>query len=342
MSRVKNRRRAVSGAHSTAARGQMMATAAVFMMTLLGAAALSVDVGRWYNGHQGLQAAVDASALAGASQLPSGWSTAQTAAANEYANNGSSTDTVVYLGSGLLTAGDSITVTASRVVVSQFAELFGRSTVTVTASARATVESYTSVVSHNSVMPWGAMRGSYVPGQAYSMYTDNSSSSNGALSLPYDSGTACPVPAGANPYEEEIGGTLNACPITIGEVIPIKPGNNAGPTRHGIDQRITSWESVSQVVQFGAGGFATIIDPTSPVLVPIVEDPSGATNWQNGSGQVRVVGFAWFVLTGPPGYTDNGKTVTGVFVNAQLTDPLDATGAYSPQTGTLTAVELTG
>ena len=53
------------------------------------------------------------------------------------------------------------------------------------------------------------------------------------------------------------------------------------------------------------------------MLIPIVEDPSGGTNWLNGSGQVRVVGFAWFVITGPPGYTNNGKTVTGVFVGLE-------------------------
>ena len=44
-----------------------------------------------------------------------------------------------------------------------------------------------------------------------------------------------------------------------------------------------------------------------------------------------MIGFAWFVITGPPGYTANGKTVTGVFVG--LEDPAtagDQTGAWNP------------
>ena len=36
----------------------------------------------------------------------------------------------------------------------------------------------------------------------------------------------------------------------------------------------------------GANGQATVLDPNSKqlVLMPIVEDPNGDTNWLNGSG----------------------------------------------------------
>jgi hypothetical protein len=57
---------------------------------------------------------------------------------------------------------------------------------------------------------------------------------------------------------------------------------------------------------------------------------------------VRVVGFAWFVITGPPGYTDNGKTVTGVFVGLEdVATTGDGTGAYAPGTNTSYTIGLT-
>jgi hypothetical protein len=188
------------------------------------------------------------------------------------------------------------------------------------------------------------MKGTYTPGQSYSIYTDNSSSNNGALSLPYVNNANCPVPNGANPYRDEIDGNLNACPVSVGEQLDVKPGQNAGPTRQGIDSRITTWESVNQIVQWGANGQATLLDPTSKqlVLIPIVEDPNGGTNWLNGSGTVRVVGFAWFIITPAPGYTANGKTVTGVFVGLQDTASTgDITGAYNPSQNTDYTVTLT-
>jgi len=316
----------------------------LFMFSLLGIAGVTIDVGNWLQSRQSLQAAADAAALAGASQIPSGWGTAQASAAAEFGKNSRAGDAASYANSSELTNSDSVTVTATRSTPTYFTRLFGLSSITVTAQARATLESFQTVASNQDVMPWGVMKGSYTPGQSYSIYTDNSSSNNGALSLPYVNNANCPVPNGANPYRDEIDGNLNACPVSVGEQLDVKPGQNAGPTRQGIDSRITTWESVDQIVQWGANGQATLLDPTSKqlILIPIVEDPNGGTNWLNGSGWVRVVGFAWFIITPSPGYTDNGKTVTGVFVGLQDTPSTgDVTGAYDPGQNTDYAVILT-
>ena len=314
------------------------------MFSLLGIAGVTIDVGNWLQSRQSLQAAADAAALAGASQIPSGWGSAQASAAAEFGKNSRAGDAASYANSSELTNSDSVTVTATRATPTYFTRLFGLSSITVTAQARATLESFQTVASNQDVMPWGVMKGSYTPGQSYSIYTDNSSSNNGALSLPYVNNANCPVPNGANPYRDEIDGNLNACPVSVGEQLDVKPGQNAGPTRQGIDSRITTWESVDQIVQWGANGQATLLDPTSKqlILIPIVEDPDGGTNWLNGSGWVRVVGFAWFIITPAPGYTDNGKTVTGVFVGLQDTPSTgDVTGAYDPGQNTDYAVILT-
>ena len=314
------------------------------MFSLLGIAGVTIDVGNWLQSRQSLQAAADAAALAGASQIPSGWGTAQASAAAEFGKNSRAGDAASYANSSELTNSDSVTVTATRSTPTYFTRLFGLSSITVTAQARATLESFQTVASNQDVMPWGVMKGSYTPGQSYSIYTDNSSSNNGALSLPYVNNANCPVPNGANPYRDEIDGNLNACPVSVGEQLDVKPGQNAGPTRQGIDSRITTWESVDQIVQWGANGQATLLDPTSKqlILIPIVEDPNGGTNWLNGSGTVRVVGFAWFIITPAPGYTANGKTVTGVFVGLQDTASTgDVLGAYDPSTNTDYTVTLT-
>jgi Flp pilus assembly protein TadG len=325
-------------------RGQTLPLIVFCMFSLIAVSGAAIDVGSWYQSKRSLQNAADAAALAGASQIPNSWSAATSTAAAEYTKNGKPGDTTKYANTSNAAPGDSITVTATRQAPTYFTRVFGFMGVTITATARATVSSFTTVHSNQDIMPWGVMKGTYVPGQSYGIYTDNSSSNNGALSIPYVNGANCPVPNGANPYRDEIDGTLNACPVSVGEQLDVKPGNNAGPTRQGIDTRITTWKPLDQIVQMNPSGQATVIDPTSKqlVLIPIVEDPNGATNWLNGSGWVRVVGFAWFVITGPPGYTDNGKTVTGVFVGLEdATTTGDQTGAYDPNNNTDYTIALT-
>ena len=101
-------------------------------------------------------------------------------------------------------------MTASRNVPTGFASLFGIHSVTVTATARATIESFTQM-NGIGVMPWGVLQGSYTPGQPYPIYTkDTGNANNGAISLPYVSSANCPVPNGANVYSDEIAGTTQS------------------------------------------------------------------------------------------------------------------------------------
>jgi hypothetical protein len=206
------------------------------------------------------------------------------------------------------------------------------------------VLSYTKVVSTGQVMPWGVMRASWVLGNQYSLYVDNSTPNNGALSLNTKSGSgSCQGTSGANDYSNEVSGGLQVCDVSVGDVVPVKTGQNTGPTKQGIDNRITTWDPVSAIVQFTANGQAIILKPNSLqlVLLPVVEDMSGGTTWPSGSGTVRVVGFASFVLT-QPGYTNGGKTVLGTFVGLQMNNSSWTTGAWTPGANTAYTVELTG
>src|SRR5262245_35312772 len=106
-------------------RGQSLVVISLFMVALIGMAAIAIDAGSWYQTRSSLQADADAAALAGPSQLPAGWSYAQSASQTEYAKNGTASDTVTYQNTSNLTANDSVTVTTSRENPSFFAQLFG-------------------------------------------------------------------------------------------------------------------------------------------------------------------------------------------------------------------------
>jgi Flp pilus assembly protein TadG len=321
--------------------GQTLPMVMFFMVALLGVAGLVVDVGGWYLQKRQVQASADASALAGANQLPAGWSYAQTAAQNEYASNGKAGDSTTTTNTTDLTANDSVTVSASRVAPGYLTRVFGLSGVTVSGSARATIESVVGYASTGNVMPWGIMRGSYTVGSSYSMKIANDGSSqSGALDIPYEGG--CSGASGSNDYRQLINGTNIACPLTVGETLGLQSGSVPGPTSQGISDRIPNFQPASQIVTVGANGTATILDSTSKqlVLIPIIENVDGTTNWTGGSMQVRVTGFAWFVITGVSG---NGQkvTVTGEFVSIASSDGNATLGAYTGLPGGATSVELT-
>jgi Flp pilus assembly protein TadG len=120
-------------------RGQATILTLVFLVVLLGMAALVLDLGSWYRADRATQSAADASALAGAQALPSNPAAASTFATQYAGKNGGGT-TTVSLASGLL-ANDTIKVTLKRPASGVFTKLFGVRTVTVGshASARASL-----------------------------------------------------------------------------------------------------------------------------------------------------------------------------------------------------------
>ena len=331
--------------------GQTIVLFTVLLMGLLGAAGLAIDYGFWSLNKHYVQDSADASALAGASGIPGGSGSATTLAQNQYLKNGLGSDSLAIAATTNLKPNDSITVNASRDVATWFTGVFGIHSVTVKGSATATIESFTTVNGLN-VMPWGVLKASYVPGQAYPIYTkDTGNANNGALSLPYVQSASCPVPNGANIYSDEIAGTTPVCPVSVGESLDTKPGNNSGPTAQGLNSRITTWQSLDQIVQFNADGTSTLLQPNSPqlVVVPVLTNPSGQSVWPNGSSSpMTVVGFAWFVITscGDPAHptycgNSDGKQVNGVFVNLDSSASMGTAGPYDPSSNTAYTVELT-
>lgn len=95
-------------------RGQTIVLITVFMLSLLGAAALAIDVGNLYSTKRQVHAAADAAALAGASQLGVSTAAAQAAASAAYAKNGKGSDSVTVTVVTKTTANDSVQVSATR------------------------------------------------------------------------------------------------------------------------------------------------------------------------------------------------------------------------------------
>ena len=118
-------------------RGQAAVMTIVFLTVLIGASAMSLDVGSWYHAKRALQAEADAAALAGAQALPDFPDDAK-AYAIEYADkNGGHLDASQITISRDITANDTIKVQISAPAPGFFSKLFGLGSVTVGARAAA-------------------------------------------------------------------------------------------------------------------------------------------------------------------------------------------------------------
>jgi hypothetical protein len=120
-------------------RGQAMVFTLVFMIVLLGMAAAVIDVGAWYRAHRDAQATADASALAGAQELPYSTAAASSSALDYAGRNGGGVVSGDIEFSSSLNGTDTIKVTARRPSPGVFTRLFGIDSVNTRASGTARV-----------------------------------------------------------------------------------------------------------------------------------------------------------------------------------------------------------
>lgn len=115
--------------------GQAAVMSVIFMVALLGAIAMVLDVGSWFRAQRATQSAADAAALAGAQALPESTGTS-TALANQYlGSNGGGVGQITYSSKNV--ANDTITVKVTRQADGFFAKIFGIDSVDVHADASA-------------------------------------------------------------------------------------------------------------------------------------------------------------------------------------------------------------
>ena len=121
-------------------RGQALVLMVVFVVSLLGMAALVLDVGSWYRAKRNLQATADAAALAGAQALPDTPADASGLASQYATKNAPDLASADYSVSSNVVPNDRLTVHVTRPSPGFFAKLFGVDSVQVGATAAAQSE----------------------------------------------------------------------------------------------------------------------------------------------------------------------------------------------------------
>ena len=120
-------------------RGQTLVLITLFMFALLGMCALAIDVGSWYQQKRSLQSG-SRRRRAGGRRLPAGRAGRRPPRRPPASSARTSTGgSLSYQPSTTFVTNDSIIVTATKPSPSFFAQVFGHSSVTIKATAKATV-----------------------------------------------------------------------------------------------------------------------------------------------------------------------------------------------------------
>ncbi|HWL32429.1 MAG TPA: flp pilus-assembly TadE/G-like family protein [Gaiellaceae bacterium] len=118
-------------------RGQAAVLTVIFLVALLGAFALVLDVGSWFRAQRATQSAADAAALAAAQSLPESTGTASALASQYLGSNGGGAGEFSFSSKNV--ANDTVTVKVTRQAPGVFSKIFGINSVGVHAKASARV-----------------------------------------------------------------------------------------------------------------------------------------------------------------------------------------------------------
>ena len=321
-------------------RGQSLVVMVIFMMSLLGMAALAIDAGSWYQDKRHLQNDADAAALAGAAAFTTSSAT-NTATAN-FNKNKLTGETA----SITTPAYDTIQVTTSYNASAFFAKLFGTSTVTVTASATAKIQGIGSAQHH--VSPYVVTVASYNSGLGTTLFNCDASGNCGTVDLPTSDNTTGGSCSG-NVYTGISQNVLAAITdqedvgeVDIGGCLSPKTGN-AQPSGNAVNQ--LAGTMAQDLQSFGNGQYQVNHQswddaqglPPRLIYVPIVQNFGNGTN-----ANVTVLQFAWFYITGASG-NGNGLKINGQYVSMSLPGGSAKSVAWQPSNaGQVTFVSLTG
>lgn len=220
-------------------RGGTLVLVTLAMVVLLGFAALAIDVGVMLTARNQLQAAVDASALAGASGLLFDQTEATSRAIAFAGVNTCINDPVVITNSDVTFPTTSeVRVQATHPVNLYFARVLGRNLANITADATAAIGS---LAGTGNVKPWAIPDLDFVLGDPVVLKAGELGAPGTEPGFfypvdfpPLNRGT--PIP-GAQEYEKNI---LNGSedPIFVGDELLVEPGNMVGPTVQGINELI--------------------------------------------------------------------------------------------------------
>jgi Flp pilus assembly protein TadG len=319
-------------------RGQTLVVITVFMMSLLGMAAMAIDVGTWYQDKRHLQSDADAAALAGAAAIAI--NTANMAASANFTQNKLSGETATVT----LPDYDTITVTTNYTAATFFSKLFGKSSAAISATATAKIQANGAGKHH--VSPYIVTVASYNNGQGTTLFNCDASGNCGTVDLPTAANTTGGSCSGAvytgitGNVTGAVSGALDIGEVDVGGCLSPKTGN-AQPSANTVNQLAGSMSQ--DLRSIGNGQYEVIPQgwddaqglPPRLIFVPIVQSFANGTN-----ATVTVKAMVWFYITSATG-SGNGLRINGQYVSMSL--PASAvTVAWQPgQIGQVTSVSLT-
>ena len=296
---------------------------ALFLVVLLGMAALVLDMGHWWCLKRSAQNDADAIALAAAAALPQNEAAAHSAAAEYHDRNAPSMAYELgFISNGVVGRAVEVHVTTSASTT--FARLFGIDEVDVGARATARIGTYTAWAPR--LLPWAIDDDSFAWDTPLTVKVrpggQVSPGEFGAVDLIIDDPKrGCEQASGANDYRLLITEERSSCAISIGDDIEQEPGNMAMTGTAVADRgAIQGFNPYDVLVSLGNDRYSLrdVNHPNVGVL-PIIDE------WVNGNSEpVRVVQFAWFVIT-----SYSKDQVSGVFVRVMAGSGAECTGLPS-------------
>lgn len=291
-------------------RGSSTVLVCLALVALIGVSALAIDAGMMYATRIQIQNAADAAVLAGVRELPGNPSKA-IQVASQYAQLNSLQDNEIVF--TVSADNRSIKGVASRSLALLFAPIFGVNNQLLTAQATARVSPLSGC---KGVVPFGVADDAYSFGDTkvikYAASFDN----------PLPPGQFAPLSLGspgASTYADNISFGYNSL-IKVGAVLPVETGNMIGPTRQGIDNRVSgcTHSPACTITSFKNGCPRILIVPMGH------NSPEPGSN-----GKFTVTGFAAFLVTDVPTNGHNGELI-GTFVRYVI---LGESGAESNDRG---------
>lgn len=280
--------------------GVTASVAALSMVVMLGFTSVALDGGVLFQQRRNLQNIADAAALAGSHELPANPGRAISTAREYVLTNGGKAEDIKDISvQRVFNDKDALQVKLSRDVSLSLAGLVGHPTQEVAAKAMGLV----TPIEPYKLWPWGVTEESLVKGPEIGLKVGSRNSSVGNfMALDY------PASGGASDYLDYIKQGFSGDvpgPVPPGTWnLDTETGNMAGPTQTGVDYLMgqpackSPWNDV-RCPRIG--------------LVPILE----ANTWDEvkGKSNVKIVGFATFLLTGITDGPTGQKEVTGKFLD---------------------------
>jgi Putative Flp pilus-assembly TadE/G-like len=274
--------------------GQTLVMFVLFLGVLMGCAAIVVDLGYWYLTKRQAQATADAVALAAAADLPG--ADVAVSDSSHYRQKNNWPGKVELSVSSVNSASDTVTAEATTNVPAFFAGIFGINNVDVGASATARIGAYTGWSTN--LAPWTMTENDLVWGKDLDLKVvpgDQYAPGNfGAINLIVPKKAECADANGADDYRDLIENNIQSCLVEVGDMLDLKTGNMAI-----LDDALTARGAINNFDPSSLIGYApngdpqlTVLEHPNIVVIPIID------GFVNGSHPVKVVNFAYFIITG--------------------------------------------